>query len=313
MENELDLGSSMEETYAAMQTGGGSAAEDVGAASPPTPSLDSSQSGNASSAPAAAPASVQNAWDSMPKSWRKEMEARWGGVDPEVRKYVHEREKQALDGIMQYKSQADRWSQTTQPFQKWFEHYKIDPHEAFGRLAQSHIVLKYGKPEDRARYAQQLVQDYGLAEVLGLQPKAQQGQGPSPAALPNEQLVQMQQRLDAVQDAMYQQQLKENMAVAEKFFSDPANEYAAELQEDILRLFEQGRASTLQEAYETAKWQNPAIRQKLIQREVQAAAKPSRPGPLNVKPSSVSPAPTESADESIEETMKATLERIRSR
>jgi hypothetical protein len=123
----------------------------------------------------------------------------------------------------------------------------------------------------------------------------------------------MQQRLDAVQDAMYQQQLKENMAVAEKFFSDPANEYAADLQEDILKLFEQGRASTLQEAYEVAKWQNPGIRQKLIEREVQAAAKPSRPGPLNVRPSSVSPAPTESADESIEETMKATLERIRSR
>ena len=123
----------------------------------------------------------------------------------------------------------------------------------------------------------------------------------------------MEQRLNAVQETLYNQKLQENMKTVETFFADPKNEFAAELQDDILKQFEQGRASTLQEAYEQAMWLNPGVRQKLMSREVENATKPKRPGPPNVKSSSVAPTPTESGDESIEETMKATLQRMKSR
>jgi len=319
MPEEFDLGSSMEETYKEIQTGGSELeATDSGASPPPStpaasPSVESSAAAAAPSHPTdgMTPAQVE-AWHSMPKSWQKEMEAKWTGVDPDVKRYVHKREQQALDGIMQYKGEVDQWGQTMEPFKKWFDHYKIDPRDAFKRLATSHIVLKYGKPEDRAKWAQQLVQDYGLAEVLGLQQGSPQGQ--APAHQPQmEPVYQLEQRLNAVQEELYNRQLKENMQTVEKFFADSANEYAAELQDDILKLFEKGAASTLQEAYEQAKWLNPTVRQKILQREVEAATKPRRPGPPNVKSSSVAPAPTEGQDESIDDTMMATLQRIKSR
>ena len=300
----------MEETYAEIQAGGGT---DEGSDTPPsaTPAADVSPSAVSDAQPfVAAPA--PNPWDSMPKSWRKEMEAKWAAFDPDSRKYIHEREKQALDGIVQYKSVADKWSKTMEPYKQWFDHYGIDPHDAFSRLATSHIVLKYGRPEDRAKWAQQLVQDYGLAEILNGAATPQQGTSPAQPYATDE-VYQLRNRLDGLQKQMYDAQLKENMAVVEKFFSDPTNEFAAELQEDILKLFEQGRASTLQEAYEQAMWLNPGVRQKLMQREVENAAKPKRPGPPNVKSSPVAPAPTEEVEDSIEETMKATLQRMKSR
>lgn len=306
-EQDFDLGSSMEETYTEMQGGG---TEDAAASTPTEASPPPTSAPDAAPTQQMTPAQAE-AWRSLPKAWKKEMESHWGKLPPEVMQYAHEREKQALDGIMQYKQGVDKWNSTMEPFKQWFDHYKIDPHDAFKRLASSHIVLKYGKPEDRRKWAQQLVQDYGLAEVLGGQ--AGQPNGQSPAPQDNEQLRQFQQELEHVKDTLYQAQLKENIAAVNKFFSDPANEYAADLQEDILRIFEQGSASTLQEAYEKAMWLNPTVRQKLMQKEIENATKPKRPGPSNVKSSSVAPAPTEDADESIDETLKATLNRIQSR
>lgn len=251
----------------------------------------------------------------MPKSWKKDYEPKWGAIDPEIRQNIYEREKQALDGIMQYKSTADKWAKTMEPYKKWFDHYGIDPHEAFSRLATSHIILKYGKPEDRVKWAQQLAQDYGLADILNGAAAGQRPEGGSPVQ-PNPQseaVWQLEQRLDAVQKQMYDAQLKENMSAVEKFFSDPANKYAADLQEDILKMFEQGRASTLQEAYETAMWLNPSVRKKLMDAEIENATRPPSKAPPNVKSSSVAPAPTEEVEDSIEETMKATLQRMQSR
>lgn len=320
---DFDLGSSMEETYREIQGGGDAPPDDSGDAPSATPADPlPAESPAASAAPSTStppegltPAQAE-AWKAMPKSWRKEMEQHWTGLPPNVMQYVHEREKQALDGIMQYKGVADQWNETMTPFQKWFDHYKIDPRDAFKRLATSHIVLKYGKPEDRARWAQQLVNDYGLADVLGIGQQANGQAAASPAHQPQqvpEQYFQLEQRLNAVQEDLYQRQLKENQAVVERFFNDPANEYAAELQEDILRLFEKGSASTLQEAYEQARWLNPAVRDKIMKREIENATKPPARGPLNVRSSSVAPAPTEAGEESLEETMRATLHRIRSR
>jgi len=314
-DTDFDLGSSMEEAFNQISGGGG---EDTGASPSPdeTAAAPTAPRPTAADSPAqaAAPASPtpSNPWDTMPKSWKKDFESKWGTIDPDVRRNIHEREKQALDGIMQYKSAADKWAATMEPYKQWFDHYKIDPHDAFKRLATSHIILKYGRPEDRAKWAQQLVQDYGLADILkGAATDAQTGTAAQPQN--NEDIWQIRQQLEAVQRDLYDRQIKDNMSAVEKFFADPANKYAAELQEDIQKLFEQGRASTLQEAYETAMWLNPSVRKKLMDEEIAAATRPTVKGPPNVKSSPVAPAPTEEVEDSIEETMRATLQRMQSR
>ncbi len=267
--------------------------------------------GDVQSSETASPPSSQEAvtpapadpWRTPPQSWKKDYHRYWDKFDPQVMQYIHQREKEALDGIRQYKAVADRWNKAIEPFKQWFDHYKIDPLDAFNRLATSHIILKYGRPEDRKKWAQQLIDDYGLQEVL------------SGASAPQSQqeLQAIRSELDSLRKDLYERQLQENLAVVNAFFADPKNEFAEEVKEDILALLEKGVASTLQEAYEKAIWLNPVVRAKVQQREIENAVKPKRQAPTNLKSSSVSPAPTEEEDESIEDTMKAALARINSR
>jgi hypothetical protein len=250
-------------------------------------------------------------WRSMPKSWRKEMEQEWNAVPDKAKQYVHERESQALEGIRQYKTVADRWGQTLDPYKQWFDHYKIDPHEAFGRLATSHIILKYGKPEDRAKYAQMLINDYGLQSYL-----QQAAQNPNQPLQPDpnaERLNQLESEFERLQREDYERKVSEKKQAVVGFFNDPQNEFAMDLKEDILTVLELGAANTLEQAYEIAKWQNPAVRERLLARQIEEATKPPRNAPSNIRPSSVPASPTDTADESMDDTMRQTLSRINSR
>jgi hypothetical protein len=247
----------------------------------------------------------------MPKSWRKEMEADWNAVPDKAKQYVHERESQALEGIRQYKSVADKWNGTMEPYKQWFDHYKIDPHDAFGRLATSHIILKYGKPEDRAQYAQMLINDYGLQAYLQ---QAAQNPGQPLQPDPNtERLNRMESEFERIQREDYERKVDEKRQSVVSFFNDPKNEFAADLKEDILTVLQLGAANTLEQAYEIAKWQNPSVRERLLQRQIEEATKPPRSGPPNIKPSSVPASPTDNADESLDDTMRQTLNRINNR
>lgn len=303
-------------------TESGSASEGESRASPPSGAPTESAASSTPAAPAeatqaekavlgenATPQQVE-AWRAMPKAWKKEMEKTWNGLPPEAMQYINERETQAHAGISQYKTVADKWNNTLTPFKQWFDHYKIDPQEAFHRLATAHIILKYGKPEDRQRYAQMLVKDYGLDSFIG-QPQGEQGQQ-QPAQLP-EEIYQLKTELDGIKARDYERQVEEKRQAVTKFFGDPKNEFAMELKDDIQELLEQGAATTLEQAYEKAMWLNPVVRTKLTQREVENATKPPRKGPSNIKPSSVPASPTDGADESIDDTLRATLGRINSR
>lgn len=298
-----------------------SGASDDGAASPsaadptPTNGVYKEPVGQEKAAMAAAlgtdPSRQQvEAWRGMPKSWKKEMEKTWGVLPPEAQQYVHQREGEALNGIRQYKEVADKWQNTYTPYKQWFDHYKIDPHDAFGRLASTHIILKYGKPEDRQRYAQQLIKDYGLESFLGQQ------NGQQPANVPPEVLEQVygiRNEVEGLKAQQYERQVAEKRQQVISFFNDSKNEFAVELKDDIQQLLEKGEATTLEQAYERAMWLNPAVRERLMQRQIEAATKPQRKGPLNIKPSSVPASPTDGADESIDDTMRATLGKINSR
>lgn len=250
-----------------------------------------------------------DAWRAMPKSWRKEMEQHWNTSPDPVKQYVHERETQALQGITQYKQVADRWNGAVQPFQQWFDHYQINPTEAFQKLATTHIILKYGKPEDRVQYARMLMQDYGLAPYFQ---QMAQGQQPTPNQT-NEEFLQLQNRLEGFEKREYERELGKKRESVVAFFNDPKNEFAADLKDDILQVLELGAANTLEQAYQIAMWQNPSVRERLMSREIEKATKPPRRGPPNIKPSSVPTSPTDDKDESIDDTMRQALNRINSR
>lgn len=301
MADEESLDSTMQAALAAMNSGGESQ----------TTSTEETTPGAAATPPPA-----PEPWEAMPKSWKKDYEPKWPTVDPEVRKYVHQREKEQLDGIMQYKTVADKWGNTVQPFQQWFDHYKVDPHEAFKRLANAHIVMKWGKPEDRKAYAQELVKDYELWDALGLQKPATAGANGAQVAVPPE-VEALKSRVDYITQSLQTEEYNRNLQKVQTFFADPKNEFAEELQPDILKIIQltrqAGQDISLEQAYEQAKWNSIPVRQKLFQRQLEEASKPGKGGTPNVKPSSAPANPTDGdgKDESLDDTLKATLSNIR--
>lgn len=282
-------------------TGGGGEAVDRGL-SPP----QDSQAGSGAGVPPSAGAPTIEAWETLPKSWKKELEAHWTKFDPEVRKYVHEREKQALDGIMQYKTQADGWNELIEPFKPWLDQYQMDPREVTGRMLNAHLVLTHGTAEQRAQVAQALVQDYGLGELLGIQGQAagtgQQANSPvDPAAL-RQFLQPIAQKVQQLEQQTLQERQQKIEGEVSSFMSNPANEFAAEVVGDMTRLLKQGLAQDLPSAYEMACRLNPEVSEKILQRKIEEMSKPKRPGSTNVT-SNAPPVPTAGRERSIEDEM----------
>lgn len=310
-----DIDSTLNETLQnieARETDGGG---DGTPAPSPAPTVSSPQEGDAGKAaapatstpvPAAAAAEgvTQAEWDAMPKSWKKDYEPKWKSVDPDVRKYIHQREKEQLDGITQYKEVADRWGNTLKPFEQAFKHFGMDPHEAFTNLANAHMTLKYGSPEARAAVARSIIQDYGLGQYI-------QGPGGRPLAAPVD--PQLQARLDRLETETRQRTYQEKLGEVDKFFSNPENKFAADVAEDMMQLMKSGAATDLKSAYDLAIYRNPSVRQKIVQEEAERLATAPKPGPRNVKSGPIEPAPTGQPKGSIDDTLKETYAAIMNR
>ena len=295
MENDedTDIDKSMADTMAAITESGGS----------PTSSPEPVPSEGLSPSPApvgAAPSPTPEPWESLPKAWKKDYEPKWQSFDPEIRRYIHEREKQQLDGIMQYKTVADKWNDTVKPFDPAFKQFGIDPHQAFATITNNHMILKYGTPEQRAAVAKKIIADYNLAEYM-------QSQG---APAPQQYDPRLFARLDALETTIRTRDMKAAEAEVAKFFSNADNEFAKDLAPDMNRVLEAGLAASLEDAYEMAKWQNQGTRAKLLEREAAKIAGNRKPNLREVRSSDTPPAPTGGASETIDETMANTLARL---
>ena len=101
-----------------------------------------------------------------------------------------------------------------------------------------------------------------LAAQLQQVPQQQQ---PAPRRQPQPQPV----NVDAVVDQAFRKRETENQI--ESFLSDPANVHANAVLEDMATLISTGRAKDLKEAYDTACWMRPDIRQQMISQSAPSA------------------------------------------
>lgn len=265
-EEEFNVGSIVDSFVSSLGEGGG---ETSGEAS----SLSSSagESTLPPTTPETPPAYVPR---EMPKSWKKEMEPVWKSASKELHDYVYEREGNVSRGIQSYKDGYERWNKLVTPFAKQLEAAGPD-FDAVGlmtNLLQTHIALTNGEPGARKTMAQQLLSAYGID--LADQPAPQ---------VPNELL----QRVSSIESALEQEKKRAALGVVEKFFSDPKNEFAKDLQDDILQYVQRGYS--LEDSYERAMWTNPTVRAKVIAKQQGS----SKPAPLNLEgnPSNNAPAP----------------------
>lgn len=267
---------------------------------------------------------------SAPKAWPAEMHEHYSKLDPKLQDLIDLREKQAADGVGQYKSAAE-WAAQMQavikPYLPDIEVLGAKPEQAVRALLHANRILQNGTPEQKRAMFSRLARDYGI-DIAQLTA----GVAPDPNAAPvDPALKEIVSRLDRVegglnagQQARFEALQAESEKEVEVFAADPANVYFEEVGEDIALLLQADKKLSLKDAYEKAVWANPVTRAKETERlqkeTVEKArleslkkaeeAKKARGTTVKGKETGRSP---QGDIGSIEDTLKATLKEINAR
>lgn len=215
----------------------------------------------------------------VPQSWKKEMHEHWGKMPREAQAYYLEREKQMLDGITGYKTDAEFARPLKGVFAKYqdlLESQGLQAPQALDFLFNAHRQLSMGTPEQRMAYLERVAKTYGLTLPKAGVVTRPDGSVEQPAQTPPEVKAAIE-RMERIEAALSQEQAARLEAArakaaadVEAFASDPKHPLFDECAEDIAKLIKAGE--TLESAYEKAVWANPVTRAKELARIQQADA-----------------------------------------
>lgn len=256
----------------------------------------------------------------VPASWKKEMHEYWPKIPAEVRKYQRQREEEMLKGLEQYKEHHEigrRFKEAATPYQQYFQQMGVDEIKAFQALASADHRLRNSPVEQRRQMFEHLARDYGIDFA---QAAAQQAQPDPQTQAMLSKVNQLEQMLMASKQKEFDDFARKTEQEVTEFSKDKP--YFDELGNDIAQLISVG--NTLEQAYEKAVWANPVTRAKEIARankeaqdklkgqSKQSAQAARNASSANVQNRDTNRPPTEVLG-TMEDTMKATLEKIRSR
>ncbi len=197
-----------------------------------------------------------------PKAWPKEMHEHWGKVDPKVQEYLETREKQMLDGLDQYKGDAQygkSFKDVVAPYTSLLHAAGIDPVQAVNNLLQAQYRLTQGTQDSRKAAYEQLGRDLGLATPVG---EPATPVDPTVKAL-QDKLASLETSVTASQQAALTAARQQSAKEVEAFASDTtAHPYFDEVADDIAALLQATLATSLQDAYEQAVRRNPVTFEK---------------------------------------------------
>lgn len=279
---------------------------------------------------AAASAPDQPTIRSVPKSWAKEYHDYWGKIDPKAQEYIEKREKDFLDGLEQYKTDASfakTIRETLNPYRATLQHLNVDEIQAIRGLFNADHLLRTSPSDQRQQYFKKLAENYGV-DLGTFAPK-----GDAPATPANPELDALKQQFNSLQSTITAQQqaaLQEAQSKAQKeveaFASDEkAHPYFNEVSTEMTMLLRADPKLSLQQAYDKAVRLNEVTNAKeiaRIQTETEAKLKENarlealpkkKAVQANVKPRDTQRAPTETADGSLEDQLKENLAKIKAR
>lgn len=223
------------------------------------------------------PVDAAPAADAAPRTWRKEAAATWAALPSEAKNEILKREQEIFQGIETYKADATygkSFKSTLAPYEQIMRANNMDPVRTVGGLLNAHHQLATGAPERKVALMRELATSYGIDLNSLVQPVGEAPYvDPAVAGLQSE-LQQVKSRLQAEDQKRYEAQVQTISTDVAKFQSDPKNVYFNEVSDEIVALINQGK--TLQDAYDTAVWMNPATRAKEIARQSAEAAQKLR-------------------------------------
>ena len=253
---------------------------------------------------------VNTPTNKAPSSWKKESQAKFASLPPEVQADILKREGDIHRGVESYKVAAERgntYEKAFAPFRDTIQKIGTTPEQAITGLMQTDHNLRYGSPAQKVAVIQHIIQSYGInPEWFDQQNTAQA----------NPEIGHLQNRLQQfeAQQAQQMQNMQEREAASlnNDIVAFAAKSEHFEAVRDRMADLLQGNASkSLQEAYDTAIWADPAIRATLLaeqQKEIRSKAatkaiEAKKLSSANVRTRGVIPA--QAAVGSIEDTIRS--------
>lgn len=192
-----------------------------------------------------------------PNSWKKEYWETFDKADPNLQKYIHERETQFHEGLNQYRERAqlaDLWNQAILPYQRNFHDMGLNPQQAIQSILNTESLLRYGSPDQKRQAIHNLVSTYGIDMSQPTQPQTYTPQD-------IERLV--NERFEAVTNSQREQTAQ---AQLDEFMKNPP-EHLQTVMQDMIKLLNAGLSDSYQDAYDKAVWNNPDLRAQIIAKQ----------------------------------------------
>ena len=245
-----------------------------------------------------------------PSSWKKEQQAKFASLPPDIQSEIARREGDIHRGVEHYKVAAERgntYEKAFAPFRDTIQKIGSTPEQAITGLMQTDHNLRYGSPAQKVAVIQHIIQSYGI------NPEWFDQQNNSQA---NPEIGHLQNRLQQFEAQQAQQMQNMQEREAASLNNDIAafaakNEHFEAVRDRMATLLEGNASKSLQEAYETAIWADPAIRATLLaeqQKEIRSKAatkaiEAKKLSSANVRTRGVIPA--QAAVGSIEDTIRS--------
>ena len=256
----------------------------------------------------------------LPKGWRQEALDKFATLDPEIQAEVLQREDDFFRGIEQYK-QAAQYAKVVQdmlkPMEPSFQARGLNPLNHLQSVIEAdRQIVSAQTPEQKVELFRQLAHYYGVQ----IDDSLFHAEDSTVSSLRNE-LNGLKTAWQSQAELVQKQELEKINNEIQTFINDPANKHFNALQHDIARLLETGACKTLKQAYDTALWSNPIVRQQVLdeQAKEKSAAEEAEKKKLleeskkrssvNIKSTNVKPV----GKRSIEDTLEATFDEILAR
>lgn len=256
----------------------------------------------------------------LPKGWKQGALDKFATLDPEIQAEVLQREDDFFKGIEQYK-QAAQYAKVVQdmlkPMEPLFQARGLNPLSHLQSVIEADRQIASAQtPEQKVELFRQLAHYYGVQ----IDDSLFHAEDSTVGALRNE-INGLKTAWQSQAELLQKQELEKINNEIQTFINDPANKHFNALQHDIARLLETGACKTLKQAYDTALWSNPIVRQQVLdeQAKEKSAAEEAEKKKLleeskkrssvNIKSTNVKPI----GKRSIEDTLEATFDEILAR
>lgn len=218
-----------------------------------------------------------------PTTWTAEAKSKYATLPAWAKKEVHKRERDMLNGIntlRQNSTFGERLSKAVAPYQALLNAKNAQPEQVVQSMLNTFYQLETATPQRRASLLRDLALKYETDLAALANPDSKVSEIDRYVSPLQQEIQQLKAQLQGQQQASQQATLAEAQSAIAQFESETDESgnlkrpYFHNVSDLMATLISEGRATTLEDAYEKAIWADPSTRSVLLSEQAaQAEAK----------------------------------------